>query len=248
MRSLKDAGEVPLPGSFLSRLHQDIDDPLGLGRFNIQHEEERHRRGQGIEELPREEQWKRFVGQVASPYISGLIGHLETRFQNLDVIAAFSVLGPQGAALGDEENISNLQTLARKFLHDEETLVTQEWRSFKEHLHGGAFKDKNQAEVMSLLASECDEWGQIYPLLSHLAAVALVIPVSSVNCERDFSTMNRVKSDLRNRLQGEHLAACLRVSINGPSPEEFNFGRALELFFTKPRKIKCSMAGCRVCQ
>ncbi|XP_057711367.1 zinc finger protein 862-like [Corythoichthys intestinalis] len=98
------------------------------------------------------------------------------------------------------------------------------------------FKDKNQAEVLSLLASECDEWGQIYPLLSHLAGVALVIPVSSVNCERDFSTMNRVKSDLRNRLQGEHLAACLRVSINGPSPEAFNFGRAMEIFFIKAKK------------
>lgn len=122
---------------------------------------------------------------------------------------------------------------------------------------------------MSLLASECDEWGQIYPLLSRLAAVALVIPVSNVNCERDFSMMNRVrakgmtgvaerwakylthctyrklhtglkestkcvfqkhlllpflltncsylnfqvKSDLQNRQQGEHLAACLRVSM-----------------------------------
>ncbi|XP_058469224.1 uncharacterized protein LOC131443548 isoform X3 [Solea solea] len=106
-------------------------------------------------------------------------------------------------------------------------------------------KNKNQVEVMSLLASECDGWRQIYPLLSRLAAVALVIPVSSVDCERDFSTMNRVKSDLRNSLQGEHLAVCLRVSINGSNPEEFNFGRALELFFTKPRTMRCSKAECR---
>lgn len=85
--------------------------------------------------------------QVASPYISGLIGHLETRFQNLDVIAAFSVLGPQGAALGDEENISHLQILARKFLHGEETLVNQEWRSFKEHLLEEHSRWVNDTEV-----------------------------------------------------------------------------------------------------
>lgn len=50
---------------------------------------------------------------------------------------------------------------------------------------------------MNLLGSECNEWGQIYPLPSRLAAVALVILVSSVNCERDsyFSTMNRVRTE-----------------------------------------------------
>ncbi len=45
---------------------------------------------------------------------------------------------------------------------------------------------------MEQLASEFDEWADIYPCLSQLAAVALVIPVSSVNCERDFSAMSRV--------------------------------------------------------
>lgn len=36
-----------------------------------------------------------------------------------------------------------------------------------------------------------------------------------------------------NRLQAEHLAACLRLSINGLNSEEFNYERALELFFLK---------------
>ncbi|RXN12206.1 zinc finger protein 862-like [Labeo rohita] len=99
-------------------------------------------------------------------------------------------------------------------------------------------KNKNQEELLSLLASEFDEWANLYPCLSLLASIALVIPVSSVNCERDFSTMNRVKTDLRNKLQGEHLAACLRISINGACPEDFPYDRALESFFRKPRKIR----------
>ncbi len=49
-----------------------------------------------------------------------------------------------------------------------------------------------QAEILQLLASEHDEWAEIYPNLSLLASAGLVIPVSTVNCERDFSTMNRV--------------------------------------------------------
>lgn len=54
-------------------------------------------------------------------------------------------------------------------------------------------KDNSQAEIMQMLASENDEWAELYPLLGKLSAAGLVIPVSSVNCERDFSTMNRVR-------------------------------------------------------
>jgi len=55
------------------------------------------------------------------------------------------------------------------------------------------FQDMDQLTIMSKLASQHDEWCQIYPSLSKLAAIALTVPISSVNCERDFSTMNRVK-------------------------------------------------------
>lgn len=48
---------------------------------------------------------------------------------------------------------------------------------------------------MNLLGRECNEWGRVYPLPSRLAAVALVILVSSLNCERDFFTMNRVRTE-----------------------------------------------------
>ena len=50
----------------------------------------------------------------------------------------------------------------------------------------------DQKHLMQGLASEVGEWGQLYPSLSKLAAIGLTIKVSSVNCERDFSTMNRV--------------------------------------------------------
>lgn len=55
LRDIKEAaGQTPLPGSFLSRLHQDLDDPQGLGAYNIQHEEERDRRGQEVQDESRE--------------------------------------------------------------------------------------------------------------------------------------------------------------------------------------------------
>ena len=52
-----------------------------------------------------------------------------------------------------------------------------------------SFKNKSQEELLTLLASEYDEWSDLYPCLSLLASIALIVPVSSVNCERDFSAM-----------------------------------------------------------
>ncbi|KAG5275785.1 hypothetical protein AALO_G00124530 [Alosa alosa] len=105
-------------------------------------------------------------------------------------------------------------------------------------------QDMDQLTILSKLASQHDKWYQIYPSLSKLAAIAFTVPISSVNCERDFSTMNRVKTDLRNRLQGDHLAACMLLSINGPPLSEFPYNRALGVIFPKAKTYrqywKCS--------
>nr|XP_055052185.1 uncharacterized protein LOC129437856 [Misgurnus anguillicaudatus]XP_055052186.1 uncharacterized protein LOC129437856 [Misgurnus anguillicaudatus] len=177
LRSIKETAQMPLPGSFLSQLQQDLDDPQRLGAFNIKHEEERNRRGQDSSE-------------IFSP------GNFSLNMRRRSC-----------------KNGSHLRIMLSL---------------------GHAFKNKTREELLSLLESEFDEWANLYPFLSLLASIALVIPISSVHCERDFSTMNRVKTDLRNQLQGEHLSACLRISINGPQTEDFPYERALEYFFRKP--------------
>ena len=49
------------------------------------------------------------------------------------------------------------------------------------------FQGMDQQQIMTRLASQIDEWSQLYPGLNILAAIGLTIPVSSVNCECDFS-------------------------------------------------------------
>ncbi|XP_054483270.1 uncharacterized protein LOC129116382 [Anoplopoma fimbria] len=246
LRTIRDAGDHQPPGSFLSRLHQDLDNPTGLSSFGVVHEEERNRRHRGsLEEHSREQLWVRFKNQVMEPYLDALVESLERRFGSLDLLGAFHVLGPQAAKEDEAVCVRNLKLLSNKFLTGDQ--VIQEWTSFRQHILIGAFQGMDQQQIMTRLASQIDEWGQLYPGLNKLAAIGLTIPVSSVNCERDFSTLNRVKTDLRNRLQGEHLATCLRVSINGPPTTKFPYRRALELFFKKPRRIKCSQAGCSLC-
>ena len=46
IQRIKEAGHKQPPGSALAKLHHDLNDPRGLGMFNIRAEEERERRGQ----------------------------------------------------------------------------------------------------------------------------------------------------------------------------------------------------------
>ncbi|XP_054588645.2 zinc finger protein 862 [Nothobranchius furzeri] len=248
LQDIKDAGNTKA-GSFLAQLQTDLDDPTRLGAFGILPEEERGRRGRGQEEYSQGMLWPRFRSEVMEPYIDALLDSLDRRFQNIDVMSAFHVLGPQTLTEDDAVATANVLTLSRKFLPQQpESTLSQEWASFKKHMVTGAFKDLDQLSILQKLSAQNDEWANLYPMVSKLAAIAMTVPISSVNCERDFSTMNRVKTDLRNRLQGDHLAACLQLSINGPPLGEFPYHRALEMFCKKSRKIKCQIPPSKVCQ
>ncbi|XP_036001539.1 zinc finger protein 862 [Fundulus heteroclitus] len=190
LRQIKVAGEQQAPGSFLAQVTERVN------LLNIDAEEERMARRK---EPTSTTFWGRFQTQVMEPYIDGLIKHLELRFQQLGTLGAFSIFGGR---LQDTTAFEYLKMLAQRFRTINEREVLQEWQSFNILVTSGIMKDKSQLEVLQLMASGYEELHLLYPNLSLLAAIALTIPVSSVNCERDFSAMNRIKTDLRNRLQG----------------------------------------------
>ena len=61
-----------------------------------------------------------------------------------------------------------------------------------------------------------------------LAEIALVLPVSTAQAERAFSQQNLIKTKLRNSLKEEHLAALLRISLDGPDTDVFEFLDAVQ--------------------
>ena len=68
----------------------------------------------------------------------------------------------------------------------------------------------------------------MYPCLSKLACIALILPISTAECERSFSAMKRVKTELRNRLITTTLDHLLRISISGPDLKDYDFDRAVD--------------------
>ena len=79
----------------------------------------------------------------------------------------------------------------------------------------------------------------MFPALSAIAASFKVLPPHTADCERDFSKLKLVKSVLRNRMGENTLDALLRISIAGPSLENFSFEKAAERWSSvKNRRLK----------
>ena len=60
-----------------------------------------------------------------------------------------------------------------------------------------------------------------------LVELMLTLSPSTAECERQFSSMNRIKSALRNRLSNDSLHALMKTNCDGPSDDEFDPGEAL---------------------
>lgn len=70
----------------------------------------------------------------------------------------------------------------------------------------------------------------MFPNFALLATIALIIPVSTAECERCFSSMKRIKTTLRNRMETATLDKLMRIANKGPKPKEFNFDKATDLW------------------
>lgn len=99
-----------------------------------------------------------------------------------------------------------------------------EWDCFKT-LMRTSYSQTTMRQMVSLLFTD-PSLKDMFPQLSKVASISALIPVSTAECERAFSAMNRIKTDLRNRLSTSTLDHLMRISIEGPSVQEFDFERA----------------------
>ena len=83
--------------------------------------------------------------------------------------------------------------------------------------------------LMSCLL-KVEELSMMFPNLTKLAAIGLLLPVSTVDCERGFSALTCVKTDLRNRLCNKTLNNLLMISIEGPDPMDYPYDQACDLW------------------
>ena len=62
----------------------------------------------------------------------------------------------------------------------------------------------------------------MFPNLTKLAAIGLVLPMSTVDCERGFSVLSRIKTDLRNRISSRILNDLMTKLLRAPHQVNFH--------------------------
>ena len=116
-----------------------------------------------------------------------------------------------------------MQTLADHFQLDSDTILS-EWIQFRELVcttYNTLSFEKLAEEVLS-----SPNLSDAFPNMAKFIACAMVLPVSTADCECAFSAMSRTKTDLRNRLSTRTLDHLMRISIEGPVAADFDFLRA----------------------
>ena len=66
----------------------------------------------------------------------------------------------------------------------------------------------------------------------------LVLPVSSAVCERGFSAQKRIKSDVRGSLHVDTVEDLIRISMEGPSLQEFDTKEAVQTWFSSGKRSR----------
>ena len=151
-----------------------------------------------------------------------------------DLLEAFSVLDPAGLIGQDAIAEEHLEILLDHYNEDGAMGINKvkridEYRDFTSFAK--SHKKLKLCTTLQELAIEVLGNKSIYglfPLVSQLIVHALVLPTSTTDCERCFSTMKRVKTESRNRMNTQILDKLLRVGLEASGETEFNFKEAAQ--------------------
>ena len=164
-----------------------------------------------------------FQKNIREKYIDKLIENLQNRFSDSDLLSALITLFHPSKSAKSMQSLTScfdnygdhaLDTVAAKFTTTVDKVKLQlEWMGFK-HILVGHFSGVPANEVMAALSGD-SSFSSLYPTLSKLASITLTLPVSTADCERGFSTMNRIKTNPRNRLMTTTLDMLIRLSSEG---------------------------------
>ena len=165
-------------------------------------------------------------------FLHALVENISDRFPSIPVLAALAVLDSRNlppvnrlAGYGDPQ----IRILTDHFgqpapkepgiIKEEEAM--SEWLLCR-HLMSSTFRGQTMEEFGSVMLSSHQD---TFPQLSLLLAIGLFIPVTNAGCEGGFSCQNRIVTKLRNRLLEEKSDSLMRISLEGPSIELFDFNR-----------------------
>ena len=159
-----------------------------------------------------------------------LATNLQERFPQVELLESFTIFDPAGLLGQEVLALDRLRKLLDHYNKDGPLAIDRisEYTEFSTLIKGHATLSLCQslqelAREFLCRASLCE----LFPFILKLLVRALVLPVCTADCERCFSTMKRIKTDLRNRMNTATLDKLLRIRIEGPDLIHFNFREAV---------------------
>ena len=175
-----------------------------------------------------------FLREVYCPYLQSVIDHIRGRIECTDLISSMAVFDPRHLP-DDEVNLSDYSTdkintltafygSAQEVQFDGKKGVSQldidqqdtesEWKLFR-RLMLVQHKRSSLQQVLSTLLNSSSIRAS-FPNLAKLAAILIVLPVTTATVERTFSSMKLIKTRLRSRMGENALEHTMRICIEGP--------------------------------
>ena len=204
------------PGVNLKKLDTDLENSLAV--FDIPHSSE-------VKE--------RFQRLIQQPFVTQLFNNIEERLPDTGVFASFSFLDPgKLPETVEQASASNYGEAAVQALGDhygigdtplvDKDQVVSEWQNLRVFLINECATN-SMKEVLNMLGKQGSTLALAHLNIAKLAQICLVLPITTTDCERAFSTMRRIKSRLRSEMKNSTLNDCMRVSIEGPDIDNFDF-------------------------
>ena len=109
-------------------------------------------------------------------------------------------------------------------------LLTSEWELFKYII----YENHRDDDLKNICQCVLSGYREDYPTIAKLAGICMVLPASSVECERGFSQQNLIKTKQRNQLESPHLDMLMRLKIEGP---DFPFSKAVSAWKKKAKRL-----------
>ena len=110
--------------------------------------------------------------------------------------------------------------------------LKEEWVLFKQMMAKNFGSSSIQGMAKKLLDSEAQEQ---FPQTLKLI---VLLPDSSVDCERGFSKQNLIKTKIRAKLKTENVSTLMKMSLDTP---EIDFHRAFVIWCTIKDRVICRM-------
>ena len=189
-------------------------------------------------------------------FTEAVVQNLEDRFPDLPIWSAFKILDPQSYPskatslrdFGKKEVITIVDHFCTPKFGDgieydeiiDQALFQREWPVFKRSVYDNyrslSFKELAKEIITQKKAS--------FPTISKLLKLIIVLPMSSVPCERGFSAHNRIRAKFRQQLVQKTVKSLMFISVNGPDPENFDFNEPLKLWKKKRNRLFYKHCGC----